>query len=342
MGPTSIFAWPRAAWLANAMSLGLLSAAGGSAFAAGYERLQVLASGGQPSIQVMVWSPCAKAPDSAQLGPYVVQATQHCAVAGDALPLVVMSHGQGGTLLGHHDTAAALADAGFVVVTFNHPGDSHGDESAAQQLRIFESRPRDGSRVISFMLQDWPQRQHLDPEAIGLFGFSRGGYTALVMAGAVPSLPAGGGRFCARWWSPLLSLCRQIHAAGAWLDLHADPRIRAAVVADPLNLFDAAGLKPVRIPVQLWASEQGGDGVALEHVEAVRSALPQVTDYHVARGAGHFAFLAPCPPAFKDSAPHICADPEGFDRASWHRQMNSAVVLFFERHLKPAARSANR
>ena len=36
-----------------------------------------------------------------------------------SLPLVVMSHGTGGSFLGHFDTAMALADAGFVVVAMN-------------------------------------------------------------------------------------------------------------------------------------------------------------------------------------------------------------------------------
>ena len=40
------------------------------------------------------------------------------------LPLVVFSHGTAGWFGGHHDTAAALADAGFVVAAINHSGDN--------------------------------------------------------------------------------------------------------------------------------------------------------------------------------------------------------------------------
>lgn len=109
--------------------------------------------------------------------------------------------------------------------------------------------------------------------------------------------------------------------------------MRAIVAADPLNLFDAAGLKSVRIPVQLWASELGGDGVELAHIEAVRAALPQPPDYHLAKGAGHFAYIAPCPVELADEAAEICTDPEGFDRVAWHRSMNAAIVAFFRQHL---------
>src|SRR5690606_34693122 len=115
-----------------------------------------------------------------------------CAIEGESLPLVVISHGHMGTLLGHHDTATALADAGFVVVSLNHPGDTFGDDSGAYRVAIFESRPRDVSRVLSFMLEEWPARGQLDAEAVGVFGFARGGYTALALAGAKPDVTAAG------------------------------------------------------------------------------------------------------------------------------------------------------
>lgn len=323
-----------AARLARLIVIGLAASSAGTVLAAGYERIAVPANAGEPAIQAIVWSPCSRASGAAQLGPYVIQAVENCAVAGDSLPFVVISHGQGGSLLGHHDTAVALADAGFVVVSLNHPGDTFGDDSAAQELGIFESRPRDVSRVITFMLARWPQRHRLDPEALGVFGFSRGGYTALALAGATPSVPASSDRFCSPWWSFAVSLCRQLNGRAAQLKPQADPRIRAAVVVDPLNLFDTGGLQRVRVPVQLWASENGGDGVALEHIEALRFALPLATEYRVARGAGHFAYLAPCPAALKGSAPRICEDPKGFSREAWHRTMNPIVVAFFNRHLR--------
>ena len=45
--------------------------------------------------------------------------------------------------------------------------------------------------------------------------------------------------------------------------------------------------------------------------------------------AHHFAFLAPCTPALA-RVPEICHDPEGFDRAAFHRGFNPAVVAFFK------------
>ncbi len=322
---------------AAAVFLLLLLGIARGVLAAGYQTIKVPEANGDPEINAIVWSPCTRAPVTVRLGPYVISGTKNCAVAGDALPLVVISHGQGGSYLSHHDTATALANAGFVVVSLSHPGDSFGDDAAAQQLRIFESRPRDVSRVISFMLSNWPHHQQLDPGAIGVFGFSRGGYTALALAGATPSVATSAERFCHPWWSFIVSLCRQLDADDAQVSPRADPRVHAVVVVDPLNLFDAAGVRKVRVPVQLWASETGGDGVALDHVEAVRVALAQPPEYRIAKGAGHFAYLAPCPPEFEKSEPGLCTDPDGFNREHWHQTMNAAVVTFFRRHLRTDA-----
>lgn len=309
--------------------------------AAGLRSLTIPATTDAPAIRALAWTPCAAKPQAIDLGDFVVQAVRDCPVAGNSLPLVVISHGQGGSMLGHNDTALALVNAGFVVVSLNHPGDWYGDDSAAQQLRIFESRPHDVSRVITFMLGQWPDRDRLAPGAVGVFGFSRGGYTALALAGAVPSLPASDARFCSPWWSFVLPLCRELGDGGR-LRPQADTRVRAAVVVDPLNLFDAAGLAHVRIPVQLWASELGGDGVQLAHVEAVRASAPGVREYRIARGAGHFVYLAPCPASWRDSAEKLCKDPEGFDRVQWHRSMNVEVVRFFTQHLRPSGASQHR
>ena len=318
---------------ARLMTLFVAAALCNSVLAAGFARLEVPAADGESALHAMVWSPCATQPTSVEIGPYVVQGVPNCNVAGEKRALVVISHGKGASLLSHHDTATALANAGFIVAALNHPGDSFGDDAARQQLTIFESRPRDISRLISFMTQHWTYRQQLDANAIGVFGFSRGGYTALALAGAVPNASASAERLCAHWLSSVNSLCRQLKANETQFSPKADPRIRAAVVVDPLNLFDTHGLQAVRIPVQLWASEQGGDGVTLAHVEAIRAALPQVPDYHVAQGAGHFAYLAPCSQTLEKAAPSICNDPKDFDRIEWHMKMNSAVVSFFKQKL---------
>ena len=304
-----------------------------SAHAAGITTITIPAAGAEPALQAVVWTPCAKPAAAMQMGPLTLQGVSECAMTGDALPLIVISHGKGGTSLSHHDTASALANAGFVVAALSHPGDSLGDDSAADGLAIFESRTRDMSRLITFMTKDWKQRAQLKATAVGVFGFSRGASTALHLIGAVPNVAVSSQRFCGPWWSFAISMCRQLKADGAKIRPVADARVRAAVVADPVDLFDASSFKAVRVPVQLWASEQGGDGVALSHVLAIKAQLTPQPEFHIAKGAGHFAYLAPCPPALVQSAKQICTDPQGFDRTAWHKQMNVDIASFFQKNL---------
>ena len=130
-------------------------------------------------------------------------------------------------------------------------------------------------------------------------------------------------------------MCEQIlRKAFPAQPLAHDPRIKAAVIADPLAvMFAAGGLSAVKVPVQLWQSERGGDGVSPESVAAVNRNLPAQHEYHIVPDAGHFAFLTPCPPALAARLPELCTDARGFDRVDFHKQFDAGVVAFFRNYL---------
>jgi predicted dienelactone hydrolase len=301
--------------------------------AAGLANVDIPATATEPALKVSVWTPCAEAGGEVKQGPFTLKGVKNCDVSGKNLPLIVISHGQGGSRFGHHDSAAALADAGFVVASFNHPGDAFDDRSATNHVAVFEARPQHVTRVISHMLAQWTYRRSLNAQSVGVFGFSRGGYTALTLAGAIPSLSASSERFCASWSAVIDPMCWRVKFGNAQLAPKADARVKAIVAADPLNLFDDAGLRSIRIPVQLWASELGGAGITLAHTQAIKAGLTQTPEWHIANGAGHFVFLAPCPEALRQEAEEICEDPKGVDRKAFHTLMNQAVVAFFKKHL---------
>jgi predicted dienelactone hydrolase len=97
--------------------------------------------------------------------------------------------------------------------------------------------------------------------------------------------------------------------------------------------FTDKSFSEVKIPVQLWASEFGGDGVQPHSVDIVDNNLPTKHEYHVVANAGHFAFLAPCPPALVAELPYICKDAGDFDRAAFHEQFNADALAFFRTQL---------
>jgi hypothetical protein len=153
--------------------------------AAGFRFIGVPADTAGPALKGAMWYPCAEPPGEIDLGGLVLPGAKDCPISRDKLPLVVVSHGDGGALWNHHDTAEMLAGAGFIVAAIRHPGDNVLDMSRSVDLSMMVERPADIKRLIDFMLGASPAASKIDPERIGVFGYSAGGYTALVLIGGL-------------------------------------------------------------------------------------------------------------------------------------------------------------
>lgn len=330
--------------LRHLRSFGLAAACLSAALAqaAGFSTLEIPADREGPAMRGAVWTPCAAPAGDIQLGRTTIRGVRDCPlVPGAQLPLIVLSHGYGGSFLGHHDTAQALADAGFVVAAISHSEDNFQIRgSPDDRISALATRTTDIKRLIDHMLRQWPSHDRIASDRIGFYGFSRGGYTGLVLAGARPDferLPPLPSSPCAKdLQSPACALMRRRFQELLASPLAHEARIKAAVIADPLSMvFGADGLKDVKIPILLWASAYGGDGVTPDSVAAVRRNLPVAPEWRVAEKAEHFGFLAPCPPAQIEAKSEICRDAPGFDRTAFHAAFNAEVTAFFTRHLAP-------
>jgi predicted dienelactone hydrolase len=287
-----------------------------------------------PALSGAIWYPCQAEPKSVELGDlavavdYGLVGVKDCPFTVEKLPLVVFSHGTGGWFGGHHDTAEALADAGFIVAAINHPGDSAKDSSRSDDLSVLGSRPADMVRLLDFLLHDWKDKAVIDSGRIGLFGFSKGGYTGLALVGAAPDFAR-----VARACKDATGFCAQLRSGEIPTPPH-DARIKAAVIADPLSgFFTQDNLAVIRIPLQFWRAEFGGSAVDPAGTARVARSLPGTPEVH-AVPAGHFVFLAPCSPQLASAIPRICTDvPAGFDRAAFHRELNASMARFFREHL---------
>jgi predicted dienelactone hydrolase len=305
------------------------------AHAAGFQFIEIPGNGSLQPLKGAVWYPCNQPPGDEKLGPFELSVTKDCPVTGEKLPLVVISHGRGGTFLDHSDTAEALADAGFVVAAINHPGDNAMDKTRTNDFSVFVERPADIKRLIDFMLGSWTAAPRIDASDIGIFGFSRGGYTGLVAVGANPHFGKSL-RLCDGIDTPL---CNQAHN-GALPELVHDSRIKAAVIADPVSLFfTQESFSNVKVPVQLWRSELGGGGVTPESVVSIIGDMPTKPEVHFVPRSQHFSFMAPCSAEFMQSAHEICIDGPTFDRISFHKAFNAEVLTFFRHHLTDTSNS---
>lgn len=304
----------------------------------GFQSLTI-PNGSDTPLKIGVWYPTDAAPTPQPLGGYTQSVASDAAVAGERLPLVVMSHGTGGWFGEHYDTALALAQAGFVVAAVSHTGDTYDDESRA--TRIAE-RPAQLRRLADYMLAEWPSHARIDPDRIGVFGFSAGAFTALVEIGGRPDLGEVR-RHCAAVHKGAFE-CNLISRAPSGpapatpprSSYRRDPRIKAAVIAAPAlgYTFGREGLQDVTVPVQLWKAAEDSFLPAPDYADAVRADLPQPPEFHEVAGADHVDFLAPCTATLAKSAPDICKERAGFGRASFHQTFNAEIVRFFGQTLR--------
>lgn len=292
----------------------------------------------QVPFAVIYPAPEAPAEAASQMGPYTVHARMDARAADGKHPLVLLSHGSGGSMFGHIDLAEALARNGYIVAMPEHTGDSYRDQSGWATDRVLLGRAWQASAVISAVLDDPRLAPRVDAEHIGAAGFSAGGYTALLLLGARPDLTGFSfERFCDEYPGTPEICDRTPPKRRITIEdppPTADARVRAAFAMAPLSLlFDREGLRNVREPVYLYAAAADPILIPDENARRIRPLLPNLVDYRELDGAGHYVFLAPCPPELAQDLPAICTDPPGIDRAAVHDRILDDAIEFFAEHL---------
>ena len=169
---------------------------------------------------------------------YLPAATQNLSPSGAKLPLVVFSHGLGGSRLGYAHFGRHFAQNGFVALHVQHAGSDRAVwqggpfailgnvQEAASEANALE-RARDVSFALDMVLADKNIGALIDRDAIAVAGHSYGANTAMLLAGAA------------------------VDRDGRRISL-ADARIKAAILlsAPPFHGEgdQAAVLRDVRIP----------------------------------------------------------------------------------------------
>jgi predicted dienelactone hydrolase len=312
-----------------------------AAFAAvGYQQVTIPDGDGK-SLQAGIWYPSNTQPSTHPLGMFTQEVALNAPVTGQGLPLILISHGTGGSLSSHIDTANALARGGFVVVAMTHIGDNAQDQRYVGNRIDLTDRPRQAKAALDWVLSSWPGRLNLNPRRIGVFGFSLGGFTSLVLIGGTPEIARMAQLCDSKPSAPDCAFIKNAHGdqlrpsteTPIWIH---DARIKAAVIAAPAAsyLFGPGDLREVAVPIQLWRVENDSQAPDAWNGAVVRDNLKSHPDSHLVQGADHFVFLAPCSDALAAVAAQICQDPAGFDRAAFHRAFNQSVVDFFTTKLR--------
>lgn len=268
----------------------------------------------------------------------------------DRYPLIVLSHGTGGSAVQLAWLGLHLARHGYIVAALNHHGNTGAEgRYDARGFLLWWERARDASAVIDRLLRDSAFADRIDAERIGAAGFSLGGYTVLELAGARTDL-AEYAAFCA---SPERDFTCEPQAEMPTVDeefarlRETDPAVQASLAAAGESYRDTRITSFAAIAMALGRAltrgslEQVTAPVLIVRAEADRVAPPATnSDYvHAALrssdllslpSVGHYTFLADCTEDGRRILPALCADPPGVNREEVHERVSKAVLAFFD------------
>ncbi|WP_449432938.1 alpha/beta hydrolase family protein [Pseudomonas putida] len=286
-------------------------------------------------MQALAFYPAHGKTRSSRIDGYPLEVAEEAPVAVGKFPLLVLSHGNTGSPLALHYLATALARQGFVVVAVVHPGDNARDHSRLGTLSNLYGRPLQVSAAITAARDDTLLGPSLDNGNVGVIGYSAGGETALILAGAQPDLDRLR-RYCLERPSDA-DACRThgvLIADRSELAPVADPRVGAVMLMAPLSLmFGRHALAGVKVPVLIYSGDSDQLVAVDKNAEALARKLPQTPDYRLLAGAGHFVFMARCDDEQHARMPALCKDAQGVDRRHIHHSLQRDTAAFFSQTL---------
>lgn len=296
---------------------------------------------------VALWYPSPDKAGPTEMGPFTVHASLQGKPAPSFKGLILLSHGLGGSELGHGRLAEALARHGYLVAALRHPLDNWQEHTLLTQGppgRYFRVRPRQLSQVLTALLQNprWKDRIQVDGQGprIGALGHSAGGYTVLALAGGEPDLAriqahcqAEGTLdpiFCSTkgpaWTGP---------AVPPDLAPLKDPRIRAVAALAPMGVvFTPESLAAITTRVAIWVGASDRWLVPRFHGAWVAGHLPGA-EFHSVPNAWHFAFMDTPSQRIDTPDGDVAADPPGFNRKAFLEQLGKDLITFFDQAWDP-------
>jgi predicted dienelactone hydrolase len=268
-------------------------------------------------------------------------------------PLILLSHGTGGTAETMAWFATALASRGYIVASVNHPGNNALEPYTTQGFMLWWLRAKDLSAVLDDLLADNQFGPRIDKKRIGAAGFSLGGYTVIELAGGITSRK----QFedgCKT--TPLPTSCKAPPEFADLIDKtkalaatdpayakaltqdgksYREPRVRAVFAMAPAvgPAVTAASLKAIAIPVTIVAGES--DSVVPVDANAKRyaAAIPHAALTIFPGGVDHYTFLDPCTDVGRKERPLLCVDRPDVDREAIHNATIDLAAKFFDAKL---------
>ncbi len=271
-----------------------------------------------------------------EFGPWEIMIAKSTAVSPGQHPVIFIAHGFGGNSWNHHLLARELAARGNVVAAPHFREDHKRNGSAA----LFHRRAREFRSTVEYVLKKSDIRTNIDPDRVGAFGYSLGGFTALQSAGARYDAnlaiehcqqPENDPKFCD------IGEARSFHVE-AVRDILRSHKLQAVVLAAPLGVI-FTDLKDVT--AKLWIIRAGADEELRfpYHAERIHQLIGKDHDYLVIDDLHHYAFLSPFPASIANEVGDPAVDPDGFNREVFLLPLNQDIADFFDEALSPMSLS---
>jgi predicted dienelactone hydrolase len=265
-------------------------------------------------------------------------------------PVVLLSHGTGGTAQGLSWLGVHLAAKGFISIGISHHGNTAAEPYLPEGFLCWWERARDLTEILNLLGAHGPFADRLDLNAIFAAGFSLGGYTVLQLAGAVTSLKLfdewlisigehGGGP---REFPDLASHIPELRAKSAQYrqsverhsDSYLDPRIKAVVAlapAPPVRSFKPESVSMIVVPTALIVGQNDLEAPHTLCALWLKENNPSFQVELLGRDVGHQVFLPEATETGKALEPDICCDPDGVDRGAIHGSVATMVEAKFRK-----------
>ncbi|MCY9514785.1 alpha/beta hydrolase family protein [Paenibacillus apiarius] len=246
---------------------------------------------------MIVMYPTSTPEKTERLGPYYLAISKNAAPQEGAFPLILISHGTGGSPLVYRTLARNLARNGFIVGMPEHPFKNRNNNTMEGTVENLTHRPRHIRMAADWFFNSKDFAGVLKPDAVSLIGHSMGGYTALATAGGVPTS------------FPYESADGQSHL----IQVTPDPRIN--------------------IPILMLVGEKDQYTPSF-HAQIILNGIPdhEKVQHRIVENAGHFSFLSPFPEAMTNASFPPSQDPLGFDRESFQHELNAEITDFLLRN----------
>lgn len=261
------------------------------------------------------------------------------------MPVVLLSHGTGGTAESLGWLARALACEGYVVLGVNHHGNTGLEPYLAEGFLCWWERATDLSVLLSSLATTGFFANRLDLDQTSAVGFSLGGYAVMALSGAQTSLDEfdawrsannitkGGPKEFPDAADSISTLLETSDAfRQSWArhgDDFTDSRIKSVVAIAPaptVRSFVPQSISQLKLPVTILSGGADHEASSEHCTDWLVAQNTGIQHHDLGRYVGHYTFLEFPSDKSLIGTVDIFSDHEKVDRSKVHKKATKIVL----------------